>query len=97
LFALFITLTVLLVFVGIWRLVARRGNAVSDRLRDYAAGEAEVDEGPQRRRPQRSIHGRIPGRSRDRGPDRRAPTGSSGISRRRAWQVSSRVALRGAP
>lgn len=52
LFALFITLTVLLVFIGIWRLVARRGDAVSERLRDYAAGELEADAGPQQRRPQ---------------------------------------------
>jgi tight adherence protein B len=51
LFAIFITVTVLLVFVGVWRLVVRRGDAVSDRLRDYAAAEPELDESP-RRRPQ---------------------------------------------
>jgi tight adherence protein B len=52
LFSLFITLTVLLVFVGVWRLVLRRGDAVGDRLRDYATGELEADEGPRQRRPQ---------------------------------------------
>lgn len=49
LFGICVALTILLVFIGIWRLVSKRDDAVSARLREYGAGDPALDDGPGRR------------------------------------------------